>query len=290
MGLDLDALVTCLALGSSNGGLVGRNLDIGYHRVFGGQILAQALCAAATTTPDKAVKSMHVLFPREGDAGKQMQYRVDAVQSGRTFATTEVVAHQDGRTVAAALVSLHVDEDGLDRNEPPPAVGAVDGATPTDLGMVPWETRIVDGVDLNDAGVGPARLSWWMRTPPLGEVPGVPERALHQALLAHATDLTLIGTALRPFVGHSQADSTVTLQTAVTSHTLWFHRPFRVDDWLLLTQEAPVVAHGRSFGRGDVFAGRELVASFAQEAMIRPTTPVSPTTTVNPKTEGASLP
>jgi acyl-CoA thioesterase-2 len=102
---------------------------------------------------------------------------------------------------------------------------------------------------------------------------GVEERATHQALLAHATDLTLIGTALRPFDGLSQADSTVTLHTAVTSHTLWFHRPFRVDEWLLITQEAPVVAHGRSYGRGDVFAGDLLVASFAQEAMVRPIDP-----------------
>ena len=78
---------------------------------------------------------------------------------------------------------------------------------------------------------------------------------MHQALLAHATDLTLIGTALRPFDGISQADSTVTLHTAVTSHTLWFHRPFRVDGWLPVVQEAPVVAHGRRPGRGDGFAG-----------------------------------
>ena len=103
-----------------------------------------------------------------------------------------------------------------------------------------------------------------MRTPPVGD-----ERHLHQALLAHATDLTLIGTALRPFDGVSQADSTVTLHTAVTSHTLWFHHPFRVDDWLLVTQHSPVVANGRAFGRGDVYAGDELVASFAQEAMVR---------------------
>ena len=95
------------------------------------------------------------------------------------------------------------------------------------------------------------------------------DRHLHQALLAHATDLTLIGTALRPFDGISQADSTITLHTAVTSHTLWFHQPFRADGWLQVAQQAPVVAHGRSYGRGDVYAGDQLVASFAQEAMIR---------------------
>lgn len=268
MAFDLDDLLACLALTPGDDGHEGANLDIGYHRVFGGQILAQALCAAAGAAPDKSVKSMHVLFPREGDTAKPMQYRVSPLQAGRTFGTTEVVAHQDGKVAAAALVSMHVHEDGLDRNDPPPT-GSPTEATLTDLGMVPWETRLVDGVDLTDRTPGPARLSWWMRTPAIGAIDGVAEQAVHQALLAHATDLTLIGTALRPFHGVSQADSTVTLHTAVTSHTLWFHRPFRVDDWLLVVQEAPLVAHGRSYGRGDVFAGDELVASFAQEAMVR---------------------
>jgi acyl-CoA thioesterase-2 len=94
---------------------------------------------------------------------------------------------------------------------------------------------------------------------------------VHQALLAHATDLTIIGTALRPFDGFSQADSTVALQTAVTSHTLWFHQPFRADTWLQLHQQSPVVARGRAYGRGDVWSGEALVASFAQESMIRQT-------------------
>lgn len=269
MAFGFGDLLDCLALSPGDDGLEGRNLDIGYHRVIGGQILAQALCAAAGASPDKSVKSLHVLFPREGDTATPMQYRVAELQAGRTFGTTEVVAHQDGRIAAVALVSVHADEDGLDRNEPAPAAGAPGDATLTDLGMVPWETRLVDGADLSDRGTGPARLSWWMRTPEVAAPDGVGERAAHQALLAHATDLTLIGTALRPFDGISQADSTVTLHTAVTSHTLWFHRPFLVDDWLLVVQEAPVTAHGRSYGRGDVFAGDQLVASFAQEAMIR---------------------
>jgi acyl-CoA thioesterase-2 len=264
MAFDLDDLVACLSLTEGDDGLEGANLDIGYHRVFGGQILAQILTAAAAATPDKSVKSLHVLFPREGDTAKPMQYRVAPLQAGRTFGTTEVIAHQDAKVVSAALASVHADEDGLDRNDPPRAVAPPEDAVLTDLGMVPWETRLADGVDLADRGAGPARLEWWMRTPPVGD-----DRALHQALLAHATDLTLIGTALRPFDGLSQADSTVILHTAVTSHTLWFHRPFRVDRWLLVVQEAPVVAHGRSYGRGDVFADDQLVASFAQEAMIR---------------------
>ena len=267
MSFDLDALVDCLALSAvpdAPGSVEGANLDIGYHRVFGGQILAQILTAAAAASPEKSVKSIHVLFPREGDTAKPMRYRVDKLQDGRTFGTTEVVASQDGKTIAAAVLSLHADEDGLRRSDAPPAVApAAEGRH--DLGdMVPWETCIVDGVDLADRGAGPPSLEWWMRTAPVGD-----ERSLHQALLAHATDLTIIGTALRPFAGVSQADTTITLHTAVTSHTIWFHQPFRVDDWLLIAQHSPVVASGRAFGRGDVYAGDQVVASFAQESMVR---------------------
>jgi acyl-CoA thioesterase II len=266
---DIDDLVACLSLREVEPGVVeGQNLDIGYHRVFGGQILAQALVAAAAASPAKVVKSLHVLFPREGDTSQPMRYRVQPLQEGRTFATTEVVATQGEKVIAAAVASLHAVEDGLRRSDAPPEVGSPEAAELHDLGMVPWEVRVVDGVDLGDRASGPPRFEWWTRAPAVGDDPSV-----HQALLAHATDLTLIGTALRPFEGVSQADSTVTLHTAVTSHTLWFHQPFRVDDWLLVVQHSPVVAGGRSFGRGDVFAGDELVASFAQEAMVRQVEP-----------------
>jgi acyl-CoA thioesterase-2 len=266
MAFDLDGLVACLRLREVDPGVVeGQNLDIGYHRVFGGQILAQMITAAAEASPDKSVKSLTVLFPREGDTSKPMRYRVDKLQDGRTFGTTEITATQDGKVISAAILSLHADEDGLHRSAPPPEVGDPEAAPRQDIPMVPWEIRVVGGVDLAAREPGPARLEMWMRAPALG-----PERAVHQALLAHATDLTLIGTALRPFEGISQADSTITLHTAVTSHSVWFHQPFRLDDWLLVAQESPVVANGRAFGRGDVFTqAGEVVASFAQESMIR---------------------
>jgi acyl-CoA thioesterase-2 len=265
MNFDLDSLVGCLSLTEVEPGVVeGQNLDIGYHRVFGGQILAQVLTAASDASPDKSVKSLHILFPREGDTAKPMRYTVSKLQDGRTFGATEVVASQDGKVIAAAVLSMHADEEGLHRADGPPAATAPAPGR-QDLGaMVPWDTVIVDDVDLTDHAAGPAELQWWMRTAPVGDA-----RSLHQSLLAHATDLTLIGTALRPFDGISQADSTITLHTAVTSHTMWFHQPFRTDDWLLIAQHGPVVSGGRSFGRGDVFAGDELVASFAQEAMVR---------------------
>ena len=263
---DIEDLLACLRLDVVDMGAVeGRNLPIEYHRVFGGQLLAQAIAAASQASPGKSVKSMSIVFAREGDTGTPMRYRVDKLHDGRTFGTTDVVASQGDRIVASAVVSMHVDEDGWHRCDSPPAVGPPSDATPVDLAMVPWETRVVGGVDLSSRDSGPASLEWWSRTPPLPD-----RRHVHQGLLAHATDLTLIGTALRPFDGVSQADSTVTLHTAVTSHSIWFHQPFRADEWLLVVQDSPVVACGRAFGRGDVFtASGDLVASFAQESMVR---------------------
>lgn len=266
MAFDVDGLLSCLQLTEVEPGVVeGQNLDVGYHRVFGGQILAQVIAAAAAASPAKSVKSLAVLFPREGDTSKPMRYRVAKLQDGRTFGTTSVLAEQDGKVIASAVVSMHIDEEGLHRSDAPPDVGLPEDASPLELPMVPWEVRSVGGVDLADRAVGPPTLELWMRTPPLGD-----EWSVHQALLAHATDLTVIGTALRPFEGVSQADSTVTLHTAVTSHSMWFHQPFRLDDWVLLTQQSPVVANARAFGRGEVFSSAgEVVASYAQESMVR---------------------
>jgi len=273
VAFDLDGLVACLELGEVEPGVVeGQNLDIGYHRVFGGQILAQMITAAADASPEKSVKSLTVLFPREGDTAKPMRYRVDKLQDGRTFGTTQIVATQDDKVISTAIVSMHADEDGLHRSDPLPDVGGPDAATLLDMPMVPWEVRAVDGVDLAAREVGPARFEMWMRAVGVGDA----RRAVHQALLAHATDLTLIGTELRPFDGISQADSTITLHTAVTSHSMWFHQPFRIDDWLLVAQTSPVVANARGFGRGEVFTqAGEVVASFAQESMIRRLEPQS---------------
>lgn len=259
MAFDLDDLISCLTTGD--------NLDIGYHRVFGGQILAQTVSAASAASPDKSVKSLNVLFPREGDTSKRMDYAVAKLQDGRTYGTTSIVATQDGKVISTATVSMHAAEEStMHRSDAPPPAGTPDDAEPVDIALIPWEIRVVDGVDLASRNSGPATFAMWQRAAVAEDAP----LAVHQALLAHSTDLTIIGTALRPFDGVSQADSTITLHTAVTSHAMWFHQPFRMNDWLLLSQSSPVVAHGRAFGRGDVFdSAGEVVASFAQESMIR---------------------
>ena len=263
----LDNVLSCLNLREKPpGAYVGENLELDYHRVFGGQILGQTLRAAASAADEgKVVKSLSQLFPREGDSAQSMTYTVTKHQEGRTFASTGVVATQGEKVVSLASVSLHTPESGLTREDAAPEAGRPEDAALVDLGMVPWETRVVGGADLSSREIAPPTFQFWMRAPRLPD-----DISLHQALLAHATDLTLIGTALRPVEGLSQADATVCFHSAVTSHSLWFHQPFRMDEWLLVDQCSPVQSGGRAFGRGDVWTqdGR-LVASFAQESMIR---------------------
>jgi acyl-CoA thioesterase II len=167
--------------------------------------------------------------------------------------------------LADATVSLHVPGEGpaqqsavlLDRD--PLA------ATPRELGMIPCETRVVGGVDLRDDALGPAEFAFWMRCAEL-EAP----LAVHQALAAFASDLTPIATALRAIPGMSQMDSHRTVQTATTSHTVWFHHDLALTDWVCFQQTAPVTGEGRSFGWGHLFDRHgTVVASYAQDAMIR---------------------
>ena len=260
-------LLACLDLrDKEQATYVGENLALNYHRVFGGQLLGQTVRAAAAAAGEgKVVKSLAQLFPREGDSATPITYTVTKHQEGRTFGSSAVVASQGEKTISLATVSLHTPDPGPERSDPAPQVGAPEDAEPTELGMVPWETRVVGGVDLSDREAGPATYQFWMRAPELPD-----DESLHQALLAHATDLTVIGTALRPIEGLSQADAQAKFASAVTSHNVWFHAPVRMDQWLLVDQCSPGLGQGRAFGRGDVWTqdGR-LVASFAQESMIR---------------------
>lgn len=265
----LDALLNCLELTETEpGAWTGPHLQMDYRRIFGGQLLAQAIALGTKTSPGKTVKSISVAFPREGSLDGPLEYLLDQTQTGRTFATRHLTAAQDGKIFFEALISLHDDQEvGLEHQDAMPDVPGPDESLPMDPGMIPWEIRVVDGVDLSARTRGPARFSFWMRVSDR-RLPDDP--MVHQALMAHATDLTIIGTALRPHDGYSQADTMVTLHTAVTTHQVWFHRRFRMDDWLLVDQHSPVTAGGRAFGLGHVYTrDGVLVASIAQESMIR---------------------
>ncbi|MFK4105216.1 acyl-CoA thioesterase [Streptomyces sp. NPDC019531] len=260
-----DDLLACLDLRAHPAdapfGYEGRNQRLGYHRLFGGQLLAQFARAAQLSCPDKTVKSLHALFARAGRPEEPVHYEVERHHDGGSFATLTITARQSKGVVATASVSLHTPEDGP-AHQTVAAVPALPGPEHRrDLHPLPWETRTTAELDV--AGSEPPEFDLWMRTP-------TSAADLAPALTAYATDLTLIGTALRPLAGLTQHDSGTAFTSAVTSHTVWFHRPFDAGDWLLLRQHSPVLAHGRCFGRGDVLTeGGSLVASYAQEALLR---------------------
>ncbi len=238
---------------------VSQQLD--YHRVFGGQLLGQFIRAAALACPEKTVKSLHAVFAREGRAAEPVRYRSTRQHEGRSFASLTITADQPHAVLASAAVSMHASEDGPENQDCESISTLLDAAHRVELDLIPWETRCAQ--DLGAAATGPPKLEVWMRTPPV-------DIALAPALTAYATDLTLIGTALRPFEGYSHRGNGTQFTSAVTSHTVWFHQPFHTDQWLLLRQHSPVLAHGRCFGRGDVLtADGALVASYAQEALLR---------------------
>ncbi|WP_369031658.1 acyl-CoA thioesterase [Streptomyces adonidis] len=256
-------LLACLELRAAEGDLAfeGANQRLGYRRLFGGQLLGQFVRAGSSACPDKAVKSVHALFAREGRPDEPVRYEVTRHHEGSTFATLGIVARQSHGVMATASVSMHVLEDGQDHQVPfhVPAVPGEEHAV--DLNLLPWDTRAVTDLDTPKSEAPEYEL--WMRTPAVA-----PELA--PALTAYATDLTLIGTALRQVEGVGQYDANKVFTSAVTAHTVRFHRPFRTDSWLLLRQHSPLVAHGRCYGHGDVLTQEgSLVASYAQEALLR---------------------
>jgi acyl-CoA thioesterase-2 len=267
--ISLKQLLDCLAVERlDEDRWLARNLELpSYYRIFGGQLLAQAIAIGALEAPGKSCKSLHVLFPREGDLAQPVEYRVERLHDGRSFASRLLVGAQQGRAIFSAALSLHVaDAGGLEHQTPAPACPPPEACLPGELGMIPLEVRIAGGVDLAGRAAGPPEFRFWLRASEA--LPHAP--AIHQAILAHCSDLTVIATALRPCAGWSVADSPERLHTGPTSHTIWFHRPFRADQWLLIDQRAPSLAGGRGFGGAHVYAdGRQLVASFAQEALVR---------------------
>jgi acyl-CoA thioesterase-2 len=242
------------------------NIRMPYRRIFGGQLLAQALLVAEASAPGKQIKSLHAAFPSEGDLAEGIEYRVTRHQTGRTFATLSIDALQGERTIMTATASLHQPEAGARHQSVDHHAAEPETATPVDLSMIPWETRVVGGVDLTDPAEGPSEYQLWMRSPGCSEPADI-----QRALIAHATDLTLIGTSLRGLPGLGEADAPERIQTAVTTHTLWFHDDLRLDEWILLDQRASIVTGHRGFATGRVYArDGSLRVSYAQESLLRP--------------------
>lgn len=259
----------------------GQNRDIGSGRLFGGQVLAQALVAAGRTVEGRTAHSLHGYFVLPGDVNTPVVYQVDRVRDGKSFTTRRVLAIQEGREIFTATCSFHVAEEGLDHGAPLPAAPAPD-TLPREIDLIramadrippplrqvytqdrPIDFRPVDPVDPFAPGTRDAAKQMWFRAD--GVMPDDP--ILHQAVMAYASDYGLLGTALLP---HGLSFVMPRVQAASLDHAVWFHRPFRVDEWLLYASDAPAAAGARAFTRGSLFtADGALVASTAQEGLIR---------------------
>lgn len=265
----------------------GRNRPLASPRVFGGQVLAQALVAAGRTVDaDRLCHSLHAYFILPGDVKAPIVYEVESLRDGGSFTTRRVTAIQHGRPIFNASLSFHREEPGLDhQTEAVPEAPAPDAVTserdlaravaeriPEPLRTVltrerPIDFRPIDPVDPFRPQPRDARAASWLRA--TGPLPDDP--LIHQAILAYASDWGILSATLLPH-GRSVFDGTV--QAASLDHAIWFHRPFRADEWLLYAMDAPTAAGARGFGRGQVTdADGVLVASVAQEGLIRPVDP-----------------
>ncbi len=259
----------------ADGRLVARSIPLGERVVFGGQLMAQAIAVAGARQPDKSVMTVHITFTRGGDPTTLLDVEVDEILAGRSFGAVTVTFRQRGKVCARAQVQLSGSEPYVFRHaQDPPAVPGPDPAVagPTQ-GNREWLTQVVDGIDVMVTDQEhPAALSVWSRWPAAPSDPMVGRQ-----LLAWASDPWLIGTSMLPHAGFGQDRAHVDLSTGVITHTLTFHEDPDASGWLLLDQEVPWAGGGRVAGRGLVFdeQGR-LVASFTQDAMVRPARSAAP--------------
>lgn len=260
----------------------GRQPETRLQRVFGGQVAGQALVAAVRTVdPERDVHSLHAHFLRPGDPAVPIIYDVESIRDGRSFSTRRVVARQHGQEIFYLLASFQVPEKGFDHQDampevPPPQMCPTIGELVERLTGQPraaWEREWASlnvryagdsrpGGPIEDAE-HPARARLWLRA--ADRLPDDP--TLHKCVLAYASDLTLLGAALVPhrtFIGDPK------LRPASLDHAIWFHRPFRVDEWLLYDQTSPSASGARGLVIGRLFTGDgRLVATVAQEGLIR---------------------
>lgn len=260
----------------------GMSPQVGWQRVFGGQVIGQALVAASRTVPqERSVHSLHGYFLRPGDPAVPIIYEVDRIRDGGSFTTRRVVAIQHGKPIFSVAASFQTFEDGLDHQAVMPDV-----PMPEDLpGEAelkekflahapeavrrywerdrPIELRPVDMTHyFSRSKLTPSQNVWVRASAALPDDPRI-----HSCVLAYASDMTLLDTSL---FAHGTSVFDPKLQVASIDHAMWFHRPFRADEWLLYAEDSPSASGGRGFTRGSLFSrDGQLVASVAQEGLIR---------------------
>ena len=285
MGTALDDLIALLDLEPLEVNLFrGVSPKEDRQRVFGGQVAGQALVAAARTVePGRGVHSLHAYFLRPGDPHVPIVYEVDRIRDGKSFTTRRVVAIQHGRAIFNLAASFHIVENGPDHQMPMPTVPAPD-ELPT------WHERVEPYLER----LGPDLAQWLVRERPIdsrpvddprwldpsprepqqdvwiksnGDLPeGVP--LIHECVVAYASDLTLLDTAMFP---HAISYQEQQYMIASLDHAMWFHRPFRADEWLLYHQTSPTASHARGLAQGSIFCrDGTLAITVIQEGLIRP--------------------
>jgi acyl-CoA thioesterase II len=243
-------------------------LDTAAARVFGGQLLAQLIAAAAPPGSEKTVKSLHALFPREGRPQTPLHLELETVHDGRSLGSRQAVVWQDAqgprRVVATAWILLNRADEGFDYQADAPSMEDPADAKPEAFAVVPGESRLISDVGLRDDRASAAEFGFWMRCGDLvGESPAQP-------VVAYVSDWPVIGTLLKAVPGFSERDAHTRLQTGVVSHSIWFHQPFAASQWLRVEIRGQRLVGGRGFGTGSVYTqAGALVASFAQESVIR---------------------
>ena len=254
----------------------------GWQRVYGGQVIGQALVAASRTVPeDRQAHSLHGYFLRPGDTTIPILYKVDRIRDGRSFTTRRVVAIQHGRPIFNMSISFQTDEEGFshqfDMPEAPApetladerqlraewAVKLPEEFTESFNRERPIDVRPIDPQDIFHPDKRPPRQMCWMKSrDPLPD-----DYRLHQCVLAYLSDWSLLDTATLP---HGVSFLQDNMQMASLDHAMWFHRPFRADEWLLFVQDSPSASGARGLNRGLIYRqDGVLVASAAQEGLMR---------------------
>jgi acyl-CoA thioesterase-2 len=261
----------------------GRSPQSSWQRVFGGQVIGQALVAASRTvdTKDRLPHSLHAYFLIGGDPKVPIIYEVDRIRDGKSFTTRNVKAIQHGQAIFTMSVSFHTEESAFDHQMKMPSVPGPE-KLPTDAELRknilpsmpepvrrffererPIELRPVEFDRYTGKKIEDGKFNIWIRC--TGKLPDDP--AIHQCVLAYASDMALLDASLIPH-GRSVFDKRI--MAASLDHALWFHRPFRADEWMLYAQDSPNNFGARGFSRGLLFsADGKLIASVAQEGMTR---------------------
>jgi acyl-CoA thioesterase-2 len=241
----------------------GRAPDDGRTRIFGGHVIAQALLAAYQTVENRACHSVHGYFIRPGDPNVPILYEVDRARDGGSFTTRRVIAIQHGEQIFNLASSFQVAGDGVEHQDDMPGVPRPEALAADDWGDGedwPIEVRRVEPRD--DTPSGPFQNNWMRAREPLGD-----DLVRNQVALAFASDMALMGTAMRP---HGLKWNLPGMQLASLDHAIWFHRPTTFNDWHLFAQNSPSASGGRGLNFGEVFnADGRLVASIAQEGLMR---------------------